>query len=108
EVFGGLDVGATRTWTVVALVLFVLMAPVGGYYSDRFGRRTMLFVFVAGCMVLVPFTVIMLSGNPSVAVFAVLQCAGALFTGIEVGVRTAVLSEQFSRSVRGAGVGLGY
>lgn len=108
EVFGGLDTSATRPWTVVALVLFTIAVPLAGYLSDRVGRRPMLYVFVVGCMILVPFAVLVLSGDPSIAVFAVIQCLGSVFVAIEVGVKTAVISEQFSRSVRGAGVGLGY
>ncbi|WP_432486744.1 MFS transporter [Kineococcus sp. SYSU DK018] len=108
EVFGGLSDTQTRPWHVVSLVLFTLVVPTAGLLSDRFGRRPLLMVFAVGCMVLVPFTVLLLSSNPSVATYAALQCLGSVFVAVEVGVKTAVVSEQFGRSVRGAGVGLGY
>lgn len=108
EVFGGLPATQTRPWSVVALVVFTIVVPFAGLLSDRMGRRPVLVMYVLGCIVLVPFAVLQLSGHPSVATFAILQCLGALFVAIEMGVKTAIVSEQFGRSIRGAGVGFAY
>jgi MHS family alpha-ketoglutarate permease-like MFS transporter len=111
QTFATLDPHGERWATVVvvaALVVFILLQPLGGALSDRVGRRPLLVFFgVAGVLGGGAFVLVLPEVTSRVAAFGILVAAGIVLTGY-MSVNTVAKAEAFPASVRALGVGLGY
>lgn len=103
------DQGMTATWiNLAALVVLMLMQPVGGMISDRVGRKPLLVFFGIGGVL---FTYLFITTLPDVSTplgsFALLIASYVLLTGY-TSINAVVKAEMFPAHVRALGVGLGY
>ena len=99
----------TVAWiNFAALLVFIVLQPIGGALSDRIGRRKLLIFFVIGGTVLtVPLmTVLGKTTNPLVA-FGLMMLGLIVVTGY-TSVNAIVKTELFPTKVRALGVGLPY
>lgn len=101
--------GMTATWiNLAALVVLMLLQPVGGLVSDRVGRKPLLVFFGIGGVL---FTYLFITTLPEVSTplgsFALLVASYVLLTGY-TSINAVVKAEMFPAHVRALGVGLGY
>lgn len=101
--------GMTATWVnLAALVVLMLLQPVGGLVSDRVGRKPLLVFFGIGGVL---FTYLFITTLPEVTTplgsFALLVASYVLLTGY-TSINAVVKAEMFPAHVRALGVGLGY
>lgn len=99
----------TVAWiNFAALLVFIVLQPIGGALSDRIGRRTLLIFFgVGGTLLTVPLmTVLGKTSNPLVA-FGLMMAGLIVVTGY-TSVNAIVKTELFPTKIRALGVGLPY
>jgi MHS family alpha-ketoglutarate permease-like MFS transporter len=99
----------TVAWiNFAALLVFIVLQPLGGALSDRIGRRKLLIFFgVGGTLLTVPLmTVLGNTSNPLVA-FGLMMLGLTVVTGY-TSVNAIVKTELFPTKVRALGVGLPY
>src|SRR5690606_26933006 len=94
--------------TLIALTILMLLQPLGGYISDRVGRRTLLVFFGIGGTLFtwVIFTVLPQTNNALLS-FAILTAGFVILTGY-TSINAVVKAELFPTHVRALGVGFGY
>ena len=94
--------------SLVALVILMLLQPVGGLLSDRVGRRSLLLFFGVGGLLFtwVIFTMLPMLTNGLLS-FALLVLGFAILTGY-TSINAVVKAELFPTHVRALGVGFGY
>ena len=98
-------VTASRIMTA-ALFVFMLLQPLGGLLSDRFGRKPVMIAFgVAGTLLTVPiFTALETTRSPSTA-FALVMASLVIVTGY-TSINAVVKAELFPSHIRALGVAL--
>ncbi|MBA8962334.1 MHS family alpha-ketoglutarate permease-like MFS transporter [Rhodococcus percolatus] len=99
----------TVAWiNFAALLVFIVLQPIGGALSDRIGRRKLLIFFgIGGTVLTVPLmTVLGKTTNPLVA-FGLMMLGLIVVTGY-TSVNAIVKTELFPTKVRALGVGLPY
>lgn len=105
----GADRALAATWiNLLALIVLMLLQPVGGLLSDRIGRRPLLIFFGVGGVV---YTWVLLTYLPKTtsvfAAFLLLIVGYVILTGY-TSVNAIVKAELFPAEIRALGVGLGY
>jgi MHS family proline/betaine transporter-like MFS transporter len=99
---------ADSLWlSTVAAVAVILVTPLVGLLSDRFGRRPALLA-LAGCSAVLPIAMFSLMAGSSVARALLGAVVLALVAGGVSAVGAIATGEQFSRESRASGLGLGY
>ncbi|MEU4395423.1 MFS transporter [Kribbella sp. NPDC023855] len=98
----------TVTWiNFAALLVFVLLQPLGGMLSDRIGRRPLLIFFGAGITLLtVPLLTALEDATPVQAFL--LMLAGLIVVTGYTSINAIVKAELFPTSIRALGVGMPY
>ncbi len=98
----------TVTWiNFLALLVFVLLQPLGGMLSDRVGRRPLLIFFAVGTTLLtVPLLTALETATPVAAFF--LMLAGLVVVTGYTSINAIVKAELFPTSIRALGVGMPY
>ncbi|BCW40324.1 MFS transporter [Arthrobacter sp. StoSoilB3] len=103
----GLDRASALTLSGAGLFIYLLMCPVAGILSDRFGRRSLNILGTVGFVVLsIPSFLLMGTGN-GVAIVAGLILFGACQALCSV-TNVVLLVELFPASTRSSGSALGY
>ena len=99
QVAGGLDRASALLVTVIALVFAAMLCPFAGLFSDRVGRKAIVFTTCTLLIVVVyPSFWMASSGNLLLSVLGVLLLAvGAVLSGV---VTAALLSEVFPTQTR--------
>ena len=94
--------------SLIALTILMLLQPVGGYVSDRVGRRSLLVFFGIGGVLFtwVIFTVLPEVTNGFLS-FAILTLGFVILTGY-TSINAVVKAVLFPTHVRALGVGFGY
>lgn len=94
--------------SLIALTILMLLQPVGGFISDRIGRRTLLVFFGIGGTLFtwVMFTVLPQTTNALLS-FVILTIGFIILTGY-TSINAVVKAELFPTHVRALGVGFGY
>jgi MFS transporter, MHS family, alpha-ketoglutarate permease len=105
----GKDQALAATWVnLLALILLMLLQPLGGLLSDRVGRKVLLVAFGIGGVV---YTYVLLTYLPQttspVVAFLLTAVAYVILTGY-TSVNAIVKAELFPAEIRALGVGLGY
>jgi MHS family proline/betaine transporter-like MFS transporter len=92
----------------LALAVMLIVSPVAGSLSDRFGRtRIMGSAALAIVVLVVPGTHALLS-HPQATTLALFQCASAVLAALFIGPAPAAIAELFPVAVRSSGVGVAY
>lgn len=94
--------------SLIALIILMLLQPLGGYISDRIGRRSLLVFFGVGGVL---FTWVLYFVLPSVTngvlSFAILTLGFVILTGY-TSINAVVKAVMFPTHIRALGVGFGY
>lgn len=94
--------------TLIALTILMVLQPVGGWLSDRVGRRSLLVFFGVGGVL---FTWVLFLVLPSVTngflAFGILTVGFIILTGY-TSINAVVKAVMFPTHIRALGVGLGY
>lgn len=106
--FSGGDVVAGTVINLVALTALMLMQPLGGWLSDRVGRKTLLVFFGVGGVL---YTWFLLTALPQAtnefAAFGILLGGFVILTGY-TSINALVKAQLFPTHIRALGVGFGY
>lgn len=107
-IFAGGDAMVGTVVNLAALVLLMLLQPVGGWLSDIVGRKSLLVFFGIGGVLYTGILVLWLPQQTSwVPAFAMLALGFVILTGY-TSINAVVKAELFPTHVRALGVGLGY
>ncbi|MGB3285903.1 MFS transporter [Mycolicibacter algericus] len=93
---------------LIGVLFFIAVLPLSGVLADRFGRRPVLLVFIAGIMVYGNTFGLFLSPDRSPAAILVFLIIGMTLMGLAFGPMSAVLPELFPTNVRYTGSGVSY
>jgi len=106
--FAGNDV-ITGTWINLGLLTFLmLLQPVGGYISDRIGRKSLLVFFGIGGVLYTWYLITALpQATTAWSAFLILGVGFVILTGY-TSINAVVKAELFPTHIRALGVGLGY
>ncbi len=106
--FAGDDVMAGTWINLAALIVLMLMQPVGGWLSDIIGRKTLLVFFGIGGVLYTWYLVLYLPRQSDwLTAFAILTVGFVILTGY-TSINAVVKAELFPTHIRALGVGLGY
>ncbi|WP_194817389.1 MFS transporter [Nocardia sp. XZ_19_385] len=97
------------TWiNLIGLIFLMCLQPVGGWISDRVGRKPLLVFFGASGVIYTYFLITFLpkTSNPF-ATFGLLAIGYIILTGY-TSINALVKAELFPASIRALGVGMGY
>ncbi|MEV0645776.1 MFS transporter [Phytomonospora sp. NPDC050363] len=103
------DGAVSATWiNLIGLIFLMCLQPVGGWISDKVGRKPLLVFFGVGGVIYTYFLITYLpkTTNP-LATFGLLAIGYIILTGY-TSINALVKAEQFPASIRALGVGLGY
>lgn len=107
-IFAGDDRITGTIINLVALTVLMLLQPVGGWLSDRVGRKSLLVFFGIGGVLYTWVMVFVLpeQHNPIIA-FSILMVGFVIITGY-TSINAVVKASLFPQHVRALGVGFGY
>ncbi|WP_345777937.1 MFS transporter [uncultured Xanthomonas sp.] len=106
--FAGDDVMAGTIINLAALIVLMLMQPVGGWLSDIIGRKTLLVFFGIGGVLYTWFLVLELPRQSDwLSAFAILTIGFVILTGY-TSINAVVKAELFPAHIRALGVALPY
>lgn len=106
QVNAGFDKGDALVVGTISLVFFMLLQPLAGMLSDRYGRKPLLLGFAFGFAVLcVP---LLHAISDSFVSLLLVQCAGMVLLSGYTAIAAAVNAEVFPARVRAAGIGFPY
>lgn len=102
------DVLASSLINLIALTTLMLLQPVGGWLSDKAGRKSLLVFFGIGGVLYTWFllTALPQQNNPVIA-FTILVAGFVILTGY-TSINAVVKAELFPTHIRALGVGFGY
>ncbi|HWO95699.1 MAG TPA: MFS transporter [Bacillus sp. (in: firmicutes)] len=92
----------------IALLVFIVLQPLGGMLSDRIGRRPLLMSFgIFGTLLTVPLFLIMEQTKSPIVAFLLMMVGLIIVTGY-TSINAVVKAELFPTSIRALGVGFPY
>ncbi|WP_040791643.1 MFS transporter [Nocardia paucivorans] len=101
--------GMTATWLNLAgLVFLMVVQPIGGWISDRVGRKPVLVFFGIGGVGYTWFLITYLQNATSVAATLLVTCVGYVVLTGYTSINAIVKAELFPSHIRALGVGVGY
>jgi MHS family alpha-ketoglutarate permease-like MFS transporter len=108
KVFAGDDVLSGTIINLVALIILMLLQPLGGWLSDIVGRKTLLVFFGVGGVLYTWFFVTALPKQTNaIAAFAILVVSFVILTGY-TSINAIVKAQLFPTHIRALGLGFGY
>lgn len=107
HLFSGLPLATGLAASTAALVVLVVLLPVVGHLSDRFGRRPFLIATAIGFIVL-PYPAFLALRQPSLELFLLVDVLGCALLACVDGVMGALFCELFPPQVRSTGIGVPY
>ncbi|MDR0247807.1 MAG: MFS transporter [Burkholderiales bacterium] len=104
----GLTLGQVQLSTFLACLILLVLCPVAGYWSDRVGRKPVLFTAIAayGLMVYPLFSHFL--ANASLATMILTQCSLAVCMSFFWGPMPATMAELFPVRIRSTGLSLSF
>jgi len=104
----GFDRATASQIMTIALALMLLLQPLAGALSDRFGRRPLMIVFgVCGTLFTYPIFTALADARSSTTAFAFVMAALVMVTGY-TSINAIVKAELFPAEIRALGVALPY
>ena len=104
----GFDKATASRIMTAALFVFMCLQPVGGWLSDKVGRRPVMITFgLAGAIFTYPLFVALESARDPVTAFALVMAALVMVTGY-TSINAVVKAELFPAHIRALGVALPY
>lgn len=108
DLFASGDAMTGVVLNLLALIVLMMLQPVGGWLSDIVGRKSLLVFFGVGGVLYTGFLVLALPQQPGwLPAFAILTIGFVILTGY-TSINAVVKAELFPTHVRALGVGLGY
>ena len=92
----------------LALAFMLVVSPIAGHLSDRFGRYPVMLTAALTIVVLILPGFDFLSSHPQTAALATFQVASAVLAACFIGPAPAAMAELFPVGVRSSGVGVAY
>ena len=92
----------------LALAFMLVVAPIAGHLSDRFGRYPVMLTAALAIVVLILPGFDFLSSHPQTAALATFQVASAVLAALFIGPAPAAMAELFPVGVRSSGIGVAY
>lgn len=106
--FAGDDVITGTILNLVLLTFLMVLQPVGGYLSDRIGRKSLLVFFGVGGVLYTWYLITALPQQTNAwSAFLILGVGFVILTGY-TSINAVVKAELFPTHIRALGVGLGY
>ncbi|ATC23971.1 MFS transporter [Caulobacter vibrioides] len=94
--------------SALSLIAFMLMQPLAGWLSDRFGRKPMLIIAFGGGVLTIWPIMTAISQTNSVGVALALILVGVAFQSCYTAISAVVKAEMFPAEIRALGVALPY
>jgi len=92
----------------LALAFMLVVSPIAGHLSDRFGRYPVMLTAALAIVVLILPGFDFLSRHPQTAALATFQVASAVLAAFFIGPAPAAMAELFPVAVRSSGIGVAY
>lgn len=106
--FAGDDLVTGTVINLIALTILMLLQPLGGWISDRVGRKTLLVFFgIGGVLYTWVLFTLLPQQTSAVSAFAILVVGFVILTGY-TSINAVVKAELFPSHIRALGVGFGY
>lgn len=107
HLLSGLPLATGLAASTASLVVLVVLLPIVGILSDRYGRRPFLIACAIGFIIL-PYPAFLALRQPSVELFLLVDVLGCALLACVDGVMGAVFCELFPPQVRSTGIGVPY
>ena len=104
--YGGMELSKILNLNTTILAITTMFIPLGGYISDRMGRKPSLIIGCAGEILVGLFIFNVFSGD-SLTLKIVVQLAGGLFMVVFAGAFAPFMAESFPTRVRMSGISMG-
>ncbi|OLL28253.1 MFS transporter [Burkholderia sp. SRS-W-2-2016] len=99
----------TAMWCgILSGAVMLVMAPIGGSWSDRFGRKRVTFISRVLLTLLILPGFVAITHQPSIVTLYLVVCALAALHSINAGATGPLLPELFPRGTRATGLSLSY
>jgi MFS transporter, MHS family, proline/betaine transporter len=92
----------------LALAFMLVVSPIAGHLSDRFGRYPVMLTAALAIVVLILPGFDFLASHPRTAALATFQVASAVLAACFIGPAPAAMAELFPVGVRSSGIGVAY
>ena len=92
----------------LALAFMLVVSPIAGHLSDRFGRYPVMLTAALAIVVLILPGFDFLSSHPQTGTLATFQVASAVLAALFIGPAPAAMAELFPVGVRSSGIGVAY
>ncbi|WP_069167617.1 MFS transporter [Nocardia altamirensis] len=108
KAFTGSDASVATWVNLIGLIFLMCLQPVGGWISDRVGRKPLLVFFGVGGVIYTYFLITFLpKSHNALASFGLLAIGYIILTGY-TSINALVKAELFPANIRALGVGMGY
>lgn len=104
--YGGMELSTILNLNTVNLAIITVLIPLGGYISDRFGRKPSMIIGCAG-EIFVGLVLFSVFAGDSLVLKAAVQIAGGVFMVLFAGAFAPFMAESFPTQVRMSGISLG-
>ncbi|MGY0390652.1 MFS transporter [Nocardioides sp. WG-D5] len=104
----GRNLSSTLAGSVIGLVLLVIIVPICGALSDRFGRRKIFPIIGATGMVVLFYPLLLLLNVPGFGVYVLVAASGWVVLGVWQAVYPTIQAELFPAAVRVSGIGFAH
>ncbi|MDR0770413.1 MAG: MFS transporter [Burkholderiales bacterium] len=104
----GLTLGQVQLSTFLACLILLLLCPIAGYWSDRVGRKPVLFTAIAAYGLIVYPLFSHFLANASLAAMILTQCSLAVCMSFFWGPMPATMAELFPVRIRSTGLSLSF
>lgn len=104
--YGGLELSTILNLNTVNLALITALIPLGGYISDRIGRKPSMIVGCSG-EILVGLVLFKVFSGDNFTLKIIVQIAGGLFMVLFAGAFAPFMAESFPTRVRMSGISMG-
>jgi MFS transporter, MHS family, proline/betaine transporter len=104
--YGGMELSAILKLNTTVLALTTVLIPLGGYLSDRIGRKPSLIIGCAG-EILVGIVLFNVFSGDNLTLKIIVQIAGGLFMVVFAGAFAPFMAESFPTNVRMSGISMG-